>query len=282
MRISTLGLVALLLLAASASAAQTIELDFPIGPGAGFQDITANGATVLLFDYMSTNAYLWTAEGGLVSIGSSGSANSPIYEISGDGTTVVGTKEMDGVSQAVLWTEADGWQGLGGAPVPCEMDDQLGSGWGVSQDGSVAVGLAWTQIETFCRPRAFRWTAETGIVILTTSSGRQSRASAVSADGQVAVGWTETDFGTWRPTRWLADGTEHILDPDPEWFSEAIHVNADGSVVVGQWEQHAFRWTEETGMVDLGLVPGVPGTTSRAVGVSRCLRRRQDDRRLGR
>ena len=48
-------------------------------------------------------------------------------------------------------------------------------------------------------------------------------------------------------------------------------MNADGTVVVGasgtpSGQSQAFRWTEETGMVGLGFLPG--GTTSNAIGVN--------------
>jgi len=263
------GLLEILMLALvlAMGSAQAVELEL-IGPGAGFQDISANGATVLLFDGSTANAFLWTAETGLTWIGTSDS-NAPIYEISGDATTVVGTMEHDGLKQASTWTEADGWTGLGNTSIGCSLDGGTSSGWGISGDGSVAVGLAWTTVGTHCKARAMRWTEETGVVLLeTTNVDGNSRASAVSGDGTVAVGWTEAPFGTWQPTWWDADGNEHILAAEPEAWSEALGANGDGTVVVGELEDHAFRWTEATGIVDLGPVPGAPGTESRAVGVS--------------
>ena len=263
-----LSILALVSLSALPAHAITLEL---IGPGAGIQDVSENGTKVLLFSAFEARAYLWTFQEGLTHIGTS-NPNSPIYEISWDGTTVVGTLPLDtaDVQEASIWTEEGGWQGLGGFPVDfCNAGLGLSSGWGISADGSVVVGLSSLEEDGFCRARAFRWSEATGMVPLQVSNThRQSRASAVSGDGQVAVGWTETDFGTWRPTRWRADGSEHLLYADPEWFSEAIAVNEDGSVVVGQLEQRAFRWREGHGLENLGLVPGTAGTESRAVGVS--------------
>ncbi|GIV12363.1 MAG: hypothetical protein KatS3mg021_0645 [Fimbriimonadales bacterium] len=53
--------------------------------------------------------------------------------------------------------------------------------------------------------------------------------------------------------------------------SVASAVSADGSVVVGEARNasgllRAFRWTQATGMQDLGTLPG--GNTSEALGVS--------------
>jgi uncharacterized membrane protein len=257
-------------LALSALPVHAVTLEF-IGPGSGFQDVSENGTKVLLWTWFDANAYLWTAQDGLTPIGTS-DPNSPIYEISWDGTTVVGTLPDGSVEnqEASIWTEEEDWQGLGGFPVGfCDAGLGLSSGWGISADGSVAVGLSSYLEDGYCRARAFRWSEATGMVPLqVTNTHRQSRASAVSGDGRIAVGWTETDFGTWRPTRWRADGSEHLLYADPEYFSEALGVNEDGSVVVGELEQRAFRWVEGVGLQNLGLVPGDPGTYSRAVGVS--------------
>jgi probable HAF family extracellular repeat protein len=93
---------------------------------------------------------------------------------------------------------------------------------GVSADGSVVVGYSDDDILPGQNGQAFRWTAETGMVGLgrlvpNTSSG----ASAASADGSVIVG-----------TNGLLSGTP--ARPHTE----------------------AFRWTQATGMVGLGDLPG--------------------------
>ncbi len=59
--------------------------------------------------------------------------------------------------------------------------------------------------------------------------------------------------------------------PGGQFFAEASAVSADGSVVVGfgtsaSGYSEAFRWTEASGMVGLGYLPG--GVNSRATGVS--------------
>ena len=81
--------------------------------------------------------------------------------------------------------------------------------------------------------------------------------SIVSASSLIAtVGWSQTL--TWLGT--LPDG----------YISEAWGVSADGSVVVGYASNaaglsRAFRWTQATGMQDLGTLGGV---WSEAYGVS--------------
>jgi probable HAF family extracellular repeat protein len=97
-----------------------------------------------------------------------------------------------------------------------------------------------------------------------------SRAFATNADGSVVVGETTISFANTRAFRWVRDpgagvqtGTMTSLGT-LGFDSHATSVNADGSVVVGgsmllvgaNFEQHAFRWTQATGMVDIGVLPG--------------------------
>ncbi|MGH8019992.1 MAG: hypothetical protein ACREIA_17280, partial [Opitutaceae bacterium] len=112
--------------------------------------------------------------------------------------------------------------------------DASGSGLNISRDGNTVVG--YIDNGFFTPSHAFRWTEATGIVDLGTldppnNASRSSSANDVSDDGAVVVGSSHTSGGT---------------------FSE-----------------HAFRWTQAGGMVDLGTGFGF-GTdrNSRAFGVS--------------
>lgn len=108
-----------------------------------------------------------------------------------------------------------------------------------------------------------------------------SIAEGLSADGRVAVGYSISgDYHIdYEPEafRWTAGGGMTGLGflPGHAW-SEAHDASADGSVVVGYSQgaigEHshsdgeAFRWTEATGPVGLGYLPG--DTLSWAHGVS--------------
>ena len=83
-------ILAFLVLSALPAHAVTLEI---IGPGSGFQDVSENGTKVLLWTWYDARAYIWTAQDGLTHIGTS-DPNSPIYEISWDGATVVGTMDL--------------------------------------------------------------------------------------------------------------------------------------------------------------------------------------------
>lgn len=101
-----------------------------------------------------------------------------------------------------------------------------------------------------------------------------SRAHAVSADGRVVVGESESTSGT-EAFCWQAGTLGGLGDlPGGGFYSAAFAISADGSVIVGQafagqgsetWFE-AFRW-EGGAMNGLGFLPGV-GISSKATGVS--------------
>jgi probable HAF family extracellular repeat protein len=93
-----------------------------------------------------------------------------------------------------------------------------------------------------------------------------SEAWGITPDGSVVVG------SAFKAYRWTA--TQGVQQLDNLWpagiYSGARGISGDGSVVVG-WGgpfdiQHAFRWTRDGGMRDLGTLPGYE--RSRAYGVS--------------
>jgi|GEM_PF-606480 len=99
-----------------------------------------------------------------------------------------------------------------------------------------------------------------------------SDARAISADGSVVVGYSNSNAGN-EAFRWTSSGGMVGLGDlsGGTFFSAAYGVSADGSVIVGQSAgpsgNEAFRWTSSGGMVGLGDLSG--GTfTSTALGVS--------------
>lgn len=144
--------------------------------------------------------------------------------------------------------------------------------WGVSDDGSVVVGRGHSSSGY----EAFRWTATAGMQGLgdLPSGGFQSEAFAVSGDGTTIVGFGSvavpyglTLQGTTEAFRWTnSDGIVGLGLPPavvPRGLprSSAWDVSTNGSVVVGYLDDgtdgyEAFRWTQTTGMVGLGALPG--------------------------
>jgi probable HAF family extracellular repeat protein len=141
----------------------------------------------------------------------------------------------------------------------------------VSGDGSVVVGLYFTADD---KSHVFRWTA--GGSILRSEGGTESEL-AISPDGSFIVGRFGAPNGS-QAYRWPLDGEfEGLGDlPGGAFQSGATDVSDQGSVVVGvgtyassptSSDREAFRWTQETGMVGLGDLPGGE-TSSAASGVS--------------
>jgi uncharacterized membrane protein len=135
-----------------------------------------------------------------------GARRSEAYDVSADGSVVVGSSPGNDVASVFRWTTEAGMAGIG-PPLP------FGEGniaHAVSADGSIVVGNA---------PGPFRWTTVDGFAYLGAGA---SFAYGVSADGSTVVGdgayvWTEQ-------TGAIDIGGDAAYD-----------VSADGSVAVGAW-----------------------------------------------
>lgn len=141
---------------------------------------------------------------------------------------------------------------------------------GISGDGLIVVGTSDSihsrdipegPVPSNYGSRAFRWSVETGMQSLgTLEGGAFSSGQAVSADGSIVVGSSDSTEG-WRAFRWTQEqGMQSLGVLAGGRSSTANEVNADGSVVVGTSGStagtRAFRWTEEQGMRSLGVLPG--------------------------
>ena len=237
--------------------------------------ISGDGGTVVgttIDENNDVRSFRWTATGGMQLLPpinpewTSGDA----YAVSHDGSVIVGEdynlgSEDGGTRQGYRWTagaiptDAGTTQGL---PY-VDPDYSYASARGVSADGSVVVGWEGGYI------RAFRWTAETGTVLL---GGEGSEANAVSADGAVVAGTASGDAFRWT----AADGLKSLARPDGADGSEAFGISADGSTIVGTYSttdenwvttEHAVAWTE-AGPVTLQDIPCEYSTTSHAHAVS--------------
>lgn len=236
------------------------------GTSGGAYDMSDDGSVVV--GLYNGEIALWTVDGGLVPIAIGDFNNTPFVSISGDGTTVAASLEnpISAIYEAAKWTEADGWEYLGGLPGGGGSGTSISSSWGINGDGSIMAGLGWQDAGTAV---AMQWTAAGGAGLIQTPNGESSRASGVSADGSVIVGW----YGGWegdvfwdrRPTRWVDGGAEDVFMGHIR--GEGINTNADGSMIVGQalqpdsWNPTAFKYTDADGVTDLGLlVPDPYGT----------------------
>jgi len=217
---------------------------------------------------MGGEIYRWTAAGGFVDLGPGDGFNSSIG-ISGDGNTLVtGHVGTDGNTSPAMWQQSTGWVDLGHPAEGCLIDGNWGDAWSVNSDGSVAVGLSW-----YCPgAEGFKWTKQDGSVGLGHPSNASSRATMISPDGSVIVGFYEDPVqGFRRPVRWISGCTDLFLgDSMP---GEAIGVSSDGSQIVGQAADstgngRGFYYTDAGGLVNLGVLSGNDTDQSVAIGVS--------------
>lgn len=140
--------------------------------------------------------------------------------------------------------------------------DVFSAAYTVSDNGDTVFGVG--QIGTdYDDRRLFRWTEAGGIEGPLSDSHVWVRDA--SADGSLAVGFYD---GGWRWTAGtglipLARRKKKIIETSPDG------VAADGSIIVGSKpegrDRLAFRWTEATGIVNLGTLPGHNNSFARDV-----------------
>jgi probable HAF family extracellular repeat protein len=169
------------------------------------------------------------------------------YDVSDDGSIVIGSSSSASGIEAFRWTLEGGMIGLG---------DLTGGGFdstasAISGDGSTIVGRGLGANGR----EAFRWTSGGGMVGLgdLVGGGFKSEAGSVSYDGSVIVG-----FGTAVPTAGNGSGEHAVMwsnagGPVSIGQGGASGVSSDGLIIAGANPSgDAFRWTAGTGMVGIG------------------------------
>jgi probable HAF family extracellular repeat protein len=223
--------------------------------------------TVMAANY-GGEIYRWTAADGFKYLGPGDPYDSSIG-ISRDGSTIIsGHLPLKGFSRPALWN-ASGMVDLGHPRNGCtKIGNSWGSGYGVSGNGSTAVGLAWTCTAA----EGFEWTVKTGNLSLGHPAGNHnSRASAISANATTIVGFWEDPTGSRRPVRWV--GGKHDLFLGAKTIGEATAVNGNGTQIVGQsldasGTEVAFFYSGKRGLITLGTLSHTTGDQSIANGIS--------------
>lgn len=205
----------------------------------------------------SFGAFRWTAVQGMVAI--------PPPMLYASAVTADGAMAAGGD----VWWSTSGQTGTFG-PFPGNPDQTQAYGLAGTIQAPVAVGAALKGSGMFGPTfHAFRWTPAAGLEDLGLTTGDQSIATAISADGSTVVGEATDASGFWRAFRWTSStGMQDIGTlGGPE--SIPYSVNKDGSVVVGASltsgstaSNHAFRWTVSTGMQDLRTLLQAAGVHS--------------------
>ena len=115
-----------------------------------------------------------------------------LVRISRDGKTIVcQASDSQGLKSTAIWQGGTNWKTLGGLS-GASVDATVSQPYGISGDGSVIVRLAYRADRV---PRAFRWDAGTGMVDLGSQDNLQTRANAISVLGNVIGGWDAAGGG---------------------------------------------------------------------------------------
>ena len=204
----------------------------------------------------------WDPKGGFLTLAPGWSLPTGINK-QGDVTVILENDDADRRSRSALWTERDGLTDLGTIGRQTWAEDV--------NDHQVAVG--WTERDTDERERyAFRWTREGGLQTLPNLPGgarEGGNAFDVTNNGLV-VGFSHGASGQ-EAVRWVGGKVQGLGDLPGGWYeSVATAANERGQIVgVGHLEgdgrdlngdgqpdsiAHAFLWTEEKGMTDLGAL----------------------------
>lgn len=254
------------LLIATAAGAQ-VSATFEFIPGAfSANDLTPNGRYVVGSldtdgDFFPDDGYRWDRWTNTFTVIPSlaiATGGDAVVAVSDDGGVIVGeipeTSVAEYSNQAAMWTDEDGWVGLGWLPnagvCPSRSD-----AYEVSADGSVVVGLSWDG----CSGRGFRWTAATGMQQLQNLANGANRASVCSADGSVIAGFAQGNFNR-TPAMWNGETLEGtLLDPSGDAQGEWHGMSDDGQILLGTLYMgapdgafDAVKWTAAGGVEVIG------------------------------
>lgn len=214
-------------------------------------------------------AFRWTAATGMIGLGdlAGGNTESVAYDVSGDGSVVVGESSSSTGATAFRWSNADGMTPLSDLPGGITSSKAMA----ISMSGNVIVG---TGVSGSGATEACRWVGGNDPIGLgdLPGGGPYSAAFGVSGDGSVIVGESHSSIG-YQAFKWTeATGMVGLGGlVGGSGVSRAQAISASGEVVVGSANSSsgydiAMKWSSLTGMVSLGNLPG--GTMSSANAVS--------------
>jgi probable HAF family extracellular repeat protein len=225
--------------------------------GSSASGVSADGSVVVggSSSAPGQQAFRWTQSGGMVGLGRLPGNTSAFYSkangVSDDGSVVVGESLYFNTFSpacgcwtprlgAFRWTQTDGMLLIGTFGTIGVADD-------ASADGLVVVGHA--------RGTAFRWSQDTAMEFLTDvagAAGVSSDGSVIAGSfNQEAVRWT---LGGEVVGLGDLPGESFFSQPYAVSSDGSVVVGWSDSAAVAGYE--AFRWTEGGGMAGLGVLPG--------------------------
>ncbi|MEX2154381.1 MAG: hypothetical protein WD825_13660 [Gemmatimonadaceae bacterium] len=210
-----------------------------------------------------SRAFSWTALSGIRDLGTLGGSRSAAVAINDHSQIVGWSATASGGFRAFILTIGQTMRDLG---VPAGGVDSEASD--ISDDGTV-VG-SW--LTTGGEPRAFVWTQAAGMRDLSAPGFELVQAAGVNGSGEVVGSAINSSTRVLRALIWSPSGEARELVegtlPD-DWESVASAINSFGHVAGVSWTgnspQRAFRWIGESGMRDLGVLPGMDWSVARDI-----------------
>lgn len=208
-------------------------------------------------------AFFWDSAGGMVDLGTLSGGGLSLAMGLNDAGQVVGWSSAASGIRAFVWDKASGMKEYVDVP-----DGTSLSAAAEINNSSQAVG--WTKVDG--KLRAALWEADGTLKDLGDPAGKhgqESQAYGINDNGQV-VGQSGSTAFLWDSENGMVDLGSLPLStsyPLAQEYSIARAINADGQVaglsntsntnVSGREVTiHAFLWDEDTGMTDLGDLPG--------------------------
>ena len=179
--------------------------------------------------------------------------------LNGNGRVAVGDCVVNGTRKAFWWKPSIGTKAL-----PSSGESSASA---VTSDGTFIVGYSLNT--DFASGSS--WLNGGGSLgypgLLYGGMAVTSHARAVSDDGQIVAGMSESANGAPRAVRWINHVAESLGSGHDEIYATAM--SGDGKVIAGYAydPNAAIKWTLETGLVKLQLPAGASG--GQAYGVSR-------------
>jgi uncharacterized membrane protein len=245
-------------------------VELPLPPGAAFASIyvVSGDGSVMVglvnFDPSGWGTvlepYVWDLQGGVTWMGRPDDTTVSPFDISDDGSVVVGYTNGANGYRGFAWTQEMGlvditdFTGLSGQTAATA----------ITPDGSTIVGTAGITDESGV---GFRWSQADGITWIgdPDSCDEAVVPLLVSADGEVAVGLlshVEPDSSVPPKTfRWTeSGGVKRLIDDPAISESRPFAISADGQLIAG-WTRSsvdntpsAFIWDPVNGLQDLNVV----------------------------
>jgi len=261
------GLLLLLSVPAASTAEVTFELlDLPTAaPWADFS-LSRDGQDMGCV--LGGAVYWWSQGDGFLFL-APGSPDGGGVGMAADGRAMIAANRHPQGTEPTIWYRDGGVRGLGTTDSACQTAHPADCGFDLSADGSIAVG----QVHDCDVLAGFIWSADAGMRSLRIKTTSESRATAVSANGRVVVGFSEhPETGRLRPALWR-DGRGPELFLGEDRVGEALGISLDGNHVVGQADLgglHAEAFYQASGgdVVALGSLAGRITDSSVARAVS--------------